>query len=116
MQKRKTKNPLMRRIPRELRGDWRKYLVVSLFLILVIGFVGEKEPLVKQGANAFLHLLGSLAQQEYSGLPLRVLQPSPAAVARVSGKYRYKLLIKCRNSPRLRELVSRLLLQFASLR
>lgn len=39
MQKRKTKNPLMRRIPRELRGDWRKYLVVSLFLILVIGFV-----------------------------------------------------------------------------
>ena len=84
--------------------------------ILVIGFVGEKEPLVKQGANAFLHLLGSLAQQEYSGLPLRVLQPSPAAVARVSGKYRYKLLIKCRNSPRLREMVSRLLLQFASLR
>ena len=84
--------------------------------ILVIGFVGEKEPLVRQGANAFLHLLGSLAQQEYSGLPLRVLQPSPAAVARVSGKYRYKLLIKCRNSPRLREMVSRLLLQFASLR
>lgn len=29
----------MRRIPRELLGDWRKYLVVSLFLILVIGFV-----------------------------------------------------------------------------
>ena len=84
--------------------------------ILVIGFVGEKEPLVRQGANAFLHLLGSLAQQEYSGLPLRVLQPSLAAVARVSGKYRYKLLIKCRNSPRLREMVSRLLLQFASLR
>ena len=27
-------------------------------------------PLVRQGANAFLHLLGSLAQQEYSGLPL----------------------------------------------
>ena len=84
--------------------------------ILVIGFVGEKEPLVRQGANSFLHLLGSLAQQEYSGLPLRALQPSPAAVARVSGKYRYKLLIKCRNSPRLREMVSRLLLQFASLR
>ncbi len=35
----KTKNPLMKRIPRELIGDWRKYLVVSLFLILTIGFV-----------------------------------------------------------------------------
>lgn len=37
--KRKTKNPLTKRIPRELIGDWRKYLVVSLFLILTIGFV-----------------------------------------------------------------------------
>ncbi|MCB5393421.1 ABC transporter permease [Longicatena caecimuris] len=35
----KTKNPLMKRISRELIGDWRKYLVVSLFLILTIGFV-----------------------------------------------------------------------------
>lgn len=33
------KNPLVKRIPRELRGDWKKYLVVSLFLILTIGFV-----------------------------------------------------------------------------
>lgn len=35
----KIKNPLYRRIPRELFGDWKKYLVVSLFLILTIGFV-----------------------------------------------------------------------------
>lgn len=35
----KVKNPLLKRIPRELLGDWKKYLVVSLFLILTIGFV-----------------------------------------------------------------------------
>lgn len=35
----KVKNPLRKRIPRELLGDWKKYLVVSLFLILTIGFV-----------------------------------------------------------------------------
>jgi putative ABC transport system permease protein len=39
VKKRNVKNPLMKRIPRELFGDWRKYLVVSLFLILTIGFV-----------------------------------------------------------------------------
>lgn len=39
MKKKKIKNPLVRRIPRELAGDWRKYLVVAVFLILVIGFV-----------------------------------------------------------------------------
>ena len=32
-------NPLFRRIPRELLGDWRKYLVVCLFLVLTISFV-----------------------------------------------------------------------------
>ena len=39
MKKKKIKNPLIKRIPRELIGDWKKYLVVALFLILTIGFV-----------------------------------------------------------------------------
>ncbi len=39
MAKNKIKNPLVRRIPRELRDDWRKYLVVGIFLIVMIGFV-----------------------------------------------------------------------------
>ncbi len=39
MKQQKIKNPLRRRILRELLGDWKKYLVVSLFLILTIGFV-----------------------------------------------------------------------------
>lgn len=84
--------------------------------ILVIGFVGEKEAVVKQGAETFLWQLSLLAKEEYSELPLRVLRPSPAAVAKVSNKYRYKLLVKCRNSQRLQEMMSRLLIQFASLR
>ena len=33
------KNPLRKRIPREILSDWRKYFVVGLFLILTIGFV-----------------------------------------------------------------------------
>lgn len=39
MNRKKVKNPLVKRISRELLVDWRKYLVVSLFLILTIGFV-----------------------------------------------------------------------------
>ena len=39
MSDRKMKNPLRKRIPRELKGDWKKYLVVAVFLILTIGFV-----------------------------------------------------------------------------
>ena len=35
----KIKNPLIKRIPKELAGDWKKYMVVFLFLMLTIGFV-----------------------------------------------------------------------------
>ena len=37
--KKKVRNPLIKRIPKELLGDWKKYMVVFLFLILTIGFV-----------------------------------------------------------------------------
>ena len=37
--KRSVKNPLRRRILRELKGDWKKYIVVALFLIFMIGFI-----------------------------------------------------------------------------
>jgi putative ABC transport system permease protein len=37
--KKKIKNPLKKRILRELRGDWAKYFVISVFMILIIGFV-----------------------------------------------------------------------------
>ena len=39
MKKKKIKNPLLKRIPREFLGDWKKYAVVAFFLILMIGFV-----------------------------------------------------------------------------
>ena len=39
MKKNKTKNPLIKRVPRELKGDWSKYLLVSLFMIFVIGCI-----------------------------------------------------------------------------
>lgn len=39
MSRKKIKNPLIKRIPKEIIGDWKKYLVVFIFLVLTIGFV-----------------------------------------------------------------------------
>ena len=39
MKSKKIKNPLIKRIPKELIGDWKKYIVVMIFLVLMIGFV-----------------------------------------------------------------------------
>ena len=32
-------NPLKKRVIRELFGEWQKYLVIALFLIIMIGFI-----------------------------------------------------------------------------
>ncbi len=37
--KRKSINPLIKRVPKELLGEWRKYLVIFLLLSMTIGFV-----------------------------------------------------------------------------
>ncbi|MBQ1716363.1 MAG: hypothetical protein II025_00525, partial [Ruminococcus sp.] len=44
----------------------------------------------------------------------RVLGPSPALVVKVSNKYRYKLIIKCKNNRAFREFLSRVLISFGT--
>ena len=33
------KNPLIKRVPRELKSDWHKYLVIIVFMVLMIGVI-----------------------------------------------------------------------------
>jgi primosomal protein N'' len=84
--------------------------------ICMIGFVGAAEKKVESASKTFLNMLSFLAQKEYPGLPMRVLSPTPALISKISNKYRYKLIIKCRNNNKFREMVSRLLVQFSGRR
>ena len=43
----RTKNPLNKRLPRELKGELGKYLVIFLFFVMSISLVGLSGPLVK---------------------------------------------------------------------
>ncbi|HEX3038413.1 MAG TPA: primosomal protein N' [Oscillospiraceae bacterium] len=96
---------------------FRKMMLYPPFVdIIVVGFVGANESKVRNASNTFLGLLSKLAKSDYSDLPMRVLNPSPALIAKVSNKYRYKIIIKCRNDRRFRGMLSQLLLSFSSLR
>ena len=81
--------------------------------LCVVGFVGIHEEKVARASEAFLQMLRTLAQAEYPQEPMRVLNPSPALIGKVSNKYRYKLIVKCRNSRSFRQMISRLLIAFA---
>lgn len=93
---------------------FRKAMMYPPFVdICVIGFVSTSEKNVRFSSNCFMHDLRAIAKEEYQDLPMRVLQPAPAAVAKISGKFRYKIIIKCRNTVKFREMVSSLLKSFS---
>lgn len=81
--------------------------------ICLVGFVGENAKLTENAAFTFTAKMTELLNQEYSDIPLRVLGPSQAAVFKVSNKYRFKLILKCRNDNRFREMLSRMLIAFS---
>lgn len=80
--------------------------------IILMGFVGENKAQTITCSNAFLERLKTLCAENYKDLPIRALGPSPALVSKVNNKYRYKIIIKSRNTARLRELISKLLKEF----
>ena len=82
----------------------------------MFGFVGTDEKKVKAAATRFLEQLRrTVTQPQYEGLPLIALDPTPASVARVAGKYRYKLIVKLSNNSHTRALVAQLLNEFSAL-
>lgn len=88
----------------------RKTLLFPPFCdICVIGFSAVEEKLCEKGAMAFLGLLTE--GLEKIDIPIRVLGPSKAVNARINGKYRYRLIIKCKNNKLFREFISYTLLK-----
>lgn len=78
--------------------------------IAVAVFAGEDKQRAEEASRYFSSRLRELAEGRFSGIPLRVLGPSPALVSRVGGKYRFRIIIKFKNSRRFREMMSELLL------
>ncbi len=80
--------------------------------LCLFGFVGVEEEAVRQGTLRFLQMLRGAATGSYADVPMIVLDPSPAAVARVAGKYRYKMLVKTVNNARMRQMTAELVTAF----
>ncbi|MBR2338626.1 MAG: primosomal protein N' [Clostridia bacterium] len=81
--------------------------------LCLFGFVGAQESAVRQAATRFLEQLRqTMEKPEYAGIPLIALDPTPAVVARAAGKYRYKLLVKLKNTAQARQLIAELLQEF----
>ncbi len=90
----------------------RKALIYPPYCdICVIGFVGENETALMSASNDVLYQLKKKVNGEYKGEKIITLGPMPSRVAKVNEKYRYRLIIKCRNSKRFRQLISEILIK-----
>ena len=89
---------------------FRKFSLYPPFCsFCVVSFSGAQEMEVFQAARRFAAILGQQFAA-HPGQPLRVLGPTPMNIAMISGKYRYKLTLKCRNDAGFRALMHAALL------
>ncbi len=94
----------------------RKAAVFPPFCDIVsFTFSGENESQVKSTAEAFGKRLDALAKLEYRDVKLIVYGPFEATVYKLSGKYRLRYIIKCKNIGRTRQFLSEMYSEFSSL-
>ncbi len=80
--------------------------------MVLFGFTGVKELAVRDACRWMLEQLRGAASADYRDVPMIALDPTPANVLRVAGKYRYKLLIKTKNTARMRAMLREMLHAF----
>ncbi len=91
----------------------RKLMVYPPYCDLGLAvFVSEDRQAAEDGANWFLERIKRLTAADFADVRVVVLGPSPAAVPKVSNKYRYRMLIKCKNNARFRQLMRLCLVRF----
>lgn len=77
--------------------------------IVCVVFWAEKEKVAVDSARAYNRQFIETAKQDYSDLPIRLLGPAECRPYRVAGRFRCRLLVKCRNGKRTRALFAQML-------
>lgn len=91
----------------------RKLLMLPPFCdMCALVFSSTSQAGASRAAQAFLRLLKEKAHASQKKIPLRVLGPTPLAILKVNNKYRYKLIVKCKDTYAYRELIRQTLAQF----
>lgn len=95
----------------------RKAMLYPPFVqMCLVGFVCENSVTLKNATAVFMNLLTKKLDEEYSDIPIRVLGPSEASVPKVNNKYRRKIILKCRNDSKFREMLASVLTEFSKIK
>lgn len=80
--------------------------------ICSVMFISEDEVKSLWSARNFLNTFVENLKDEYKDLKVIILGPMPPRVSKINNKYRYRLIIKCKNTNRFRQLMKQMLINF----
>lgn len=77
---------------------------------------GSDEDAVQLAADAVIRIMDDMLRKLQPKTPVRVLGPVKAAYGRLNGKYRRRIIMKCKNTSEMREFISSVLVKSSKLK
>lgn len=85
----------------------RRALIYPPFCdICAVGFSGEDDKKTGAAADIFAEKIAEGIKNIPEKMPVRVLGPSKCVFEKINGKFRYRIIIKCRNNSQFRSFIS----------
>lgn len=79
--------------------------------ICVIGISSTLELKAKLAADCFMEILRAYLNSHEVSFPLRVLGPAKFTYGKINGKFRFRIILKCKNVIAFRDMISELLIK-----
>ncbi len=77
--------------------------------LCIIGFSGISKENTFNFAKEFFDEIKNHIENDYKDLRLMILGPSPCNIPKINNKYRFRIIIKCKNSKLFRDLIRKLI-------
>ncbi len=84
--------------------------------VCVLGVSSVSENMARVAADTVLSIMKDIISKEKIRIPLRVLGPAQSGIAKVNGKYRYRLILKCKNNKDFRNFIRSILMKTSEYR
>ena len=85
----------------------RKLMIFPPFCdICQLSVSSSNREIAESTINEILSNIKNLVDGDFKNIKLIILGPTPAVVPKVNNKYRFRMLIKCKNNARFREMLN----------
>ncbi|MCI5905173.1 MAG: primosomal protein N' [Oscillospiraceae bacterium] len=86
--------------------EMRKALIYPPFCdTCMFEFSSEMDRCADTASRCFMNMIREKIEKEKTSIPLRVLEPSRCTYEKLNGKFRYRIIIKCRNNAEFRKFI-----------